>query len=189
MGLFEVVLIGIALSMDAFSVAVCKGLNMRRVNWGHALIIALFFGFFQALMPAAGFALGMSFAALVERFAPIIAFVLLGFIGGKMAWEAIHPEEEKVESRERLDMKELFILAVATSIDALATGIVFATEGMKVGEMFFSVSLIGCITFVISFVGVSLGNRFGAKYNNKAQLVGGLVLIGIGIKFLIEAFL
>lgn len=189
MSILDVLLIGVGLSMDAFSVAVCKGLNMKKINWRHTLVIALFFGVFQALMPAVGFALGQAFEVIVRRFAPWIAFILLGFIGGKMVWEAVKGEEEAPEGDEKLNIKELFILAVATSIDALATGIVFAGQGIGVGEMALDVSLIGCTTFLFSFAGVAIGNRFGARYNRKAEFVGGAVLIGLGIKFLLEALL
>ncbi len=190
MGLWEVILIGVGLSMDAFSVAVCKGLNMRKIRWGQTLVIALFFGAFQALMPAAGYALGIGFSFFVEKYAPWIAFVLLGWIGGKMIWEAVRGKSETgSEDGGRLNIKELFILAVATSLDALATGIIFAGQNMTPWDMLGKVLLIGAITFVISFGGVAIGNRFGSRYNRKATFVGGVVLVGIGGKILLEALL
>ena len=184
MGFLELFLIGVGLSADAFSVSVCKGLNMRKLNLGHAYIIALFFGGFQALMPLIGYLLGTSFSEYIEAFDHWIAFVLLAFIGGKMVIEAVkEKDDEDEEKTDVLKMGELTVLAVATSIDALAVGITFAF--LKV-NIFFSILIIGVTTFGLSLGGVILGNRFGAKYKNKAEIAGGVILILIGLKILLE---
>ena len=198
--LLDLLLIGIGLSMDAFAVAIAKGLGMRRVNWRHAVVIALFFGGFQALMPAIGWAVGALFAAYVEAVDHWIAFVLLAFIGGKMLWDAFHEDEEggvgetnetdavdapaDVPAKgERLDMRELLMLAIATSIDALAVGVSFAFLEVDIAP---AVSLIGCTTFVISLIGVAIGNFFGSRWEKPATIVGGIVLIVIGARILLE---
>ncbi|MCM1382344.1 MAG: manganese efflux pump MntP family protein, partial [Muribaculaceae bacterium] len=160
MGFLELFLIGVGLSADAFSVSVCKGLNMRRLNLKHAYVIALFFGVFQAVMPLIGYLLGTGFSEYIERFDHWIAFVLLAFIGGKMAVEAVREKDgEEDEKTDVLKIGELFVLAIATSIDALAVGITFAF--LKV-QILPSVLLIGASTFALSLGGVLLGNRFGA---------------------------
>ncbi|MCH5193637.1 MAG: manganese efflux pump [Oscillospiraceae bacterium] len=184
MGFLELFLIGVGLSADAFSVSVCKGLNMRKLNIGHAYIIALFFGGFQAAMPLIGYLLGTSFSQYIEAFDHWIAFALLAFIGGKMVIEAIKEKDgDEEEKTDVLKMGELTVLAVATSIDALAVGITFAF--LKV-NIFFSILIIGVTTFALSLGGVILGNRFGAKYKNKAEIAGGVILILIGLKILLE---
>lgn len=183
MSFFEILLIGIGLSADAFAVAICKGLNMRKINYNHALIIALFFGGFQALMPLIGYVLGSQFSQYIESVDHWIAFVLLGFIGGKMIIEALKNETEECCKCDRLDIKELFIMAVATSIDALAVGITFAIVKVNIWA---SITIIGLTTFVLSAIGVIVGNKFGAKYKNKAELAGGIILVLIGIKILFE---
>ena len=199
MGVIELLLIGVGLSMDAFAVAVCKGLGMRSINYRHALTIALFFGVFQALMPLVGWALGSQFASLVTPVDHWIAFGLLALIGGKMLWDALHegdaegtgPSSEGTSrglqtdrsQGERLDLRELTMLAVATSIDALAVGISFAFLDI---DLWVAISLIGVTTFALSFAGVAIGNRFGARYEKGAAMVGGTVLICIGLKILVE---
>ncbi len=186
MGVIEIFLIGVGLSMDAFAVAICKGLAMRKVNKKQCFVIALFFGGFQALMPFLGWALGSQFADKIKAIDHWIAFILLLYIGGKMVIEAIkeRKEEDKVEVMDPpLDIKELFILAIATSIDALAVGITFSFLNVNIVE---AISVIGCTTFVISAVGVFIGNIFGNKYKTKAEIVGGLILIFIGAKILVE---
>ena len=199
MGVIELLLIGVGLSMDAFAVAVCKGLGMRSINYRHALTIALFFGVFQALMPLVGWALGSQFASLVTPVDHWIAFGLLALIGGKMLWDALHegdaegtgPSSEGTSrglqtdrsQGERLDLRELTMLAVATSIDALAVGISFAFLDI---DIWVAISLIGVTTFALSFAGVAIGNRFGARYEKGAAMVGGTVLICIGLKILVE---
>lgn len=190
MTLLEIFLIGIGLSMDAFAVAICKGLAMPdKVNKRSALLIALYFGVFQAVMPALGWLLGSQFAHYVTRFAPWIAFVLLAWIGGNMIREsrAADDEDEAAPSDGQVKHKELLVLAVATSIDALAVGVTFSMVELSV-SIGLAVALIGCTTFVISLAGVYVGNVFGARYKNKAEFVGGAILILIGVKILLEHF-
>lgn len=184
MGFFELFLIAVGLSMDAFAVSICKGLKMQRFNVRHAGVIALAFGGFQALMPAIGWFLGKQFESYITGIDHWIAFVLLAVIGGKMAVESFKKEEEdSSKENEKLDVKELLVLAVATSIDALAVGITFA---FLQGSIVPAVSLIGVITFVLSAVGVFIGHKFGAKFKSKAELAGGIILILIGLKILLE---
>lgn len=184
MGFVELFLIGVGLSADAFSVAVCKGLNMRKLNLKHAYIIALFFGVFQAVMPLIGYFLGTSFSSYIESFDHWIAFALLAFIGGKMIVEVIREKDDEAEEQtDVLKIGELTVMAVATSIDALAVGITFAF--LKV-NILFSVILIGVTTFALSLLGVIIGNKFGAKYKSKAELAGGIILVLIGVKILME---
>ena len=179
-------MIGVGLSMDAFAVAICKGLNMRKLDKGQTLVIALFFGGFQALMPFLGWLLGKQFESYITSFDHWIAFVLLAFIGGKMIWDVFKgddKDEAYCRASARLDIKELFVLAIATSIDALAVGISFAFLQVNIG---FAITLIGCTTFVLSAAGVFVGHKFGAKYEDKATVVGGVILILIGLKILLE---
>ena len=184
MGFWELFLIGVGLSADAFSVSVCKGLNMRKLHIGHAYIIALFFGAFQAAMPVIGYLLGTSFSSYIENFDHWIAFALLIFIGGKMVIEAFGEKDSgEGEKTDILKIGELVVLAVATSIDALAVGITFAFLNTNI---FFAILIIGVTTFALSLGGVFLGNRFGAKYKNKAEIAGGIILILIGLKILLE---
>ena len=155
--------------MDAFAVALCKGLSMRRVNYAHAAVIALFFGVFQAVMPLIGWVLGTQFARYITSVDHWIAFALLGYIGGKMIWDALHeaPETAPCAGEGRLDLKELLMLAVATSIDALAVGITFAFLQVSILP---AVATIGLITFALSFAGVVVGNRFGTRFQKKAEI-------------------
>lgn len=183
----ELLLMGIGLAMDAFAVSICKGLGMQKVNKKQAVVIGLFFGGFQALMPFLGWVLGIQFESYITSVDHWIAFVLLGFIGGKMIVEAVKPEEEEdVEVKKLdapLDIKEMFILAVATSIDALAVGITFAFLQYPIVE---AISIIGVVTFIISVGGVYVGNFFGSKYKNKAELAGGLILVILGLRILLS---
>lgn len=183
MGILELLLIGVGLSMDAFAVAVCKGLGMPRIRWGQAAVIALFFGGFQALMPLLGWALGRQFESYITSIDHWIAFLLLGFIGGKMIWDAFHEEEEQAETASRFDLRELLMLSVATSIDAMAVGITFAFLQVRILP---AVGLIGGTTFCLSLAGVWLGWRFGSRYKDKAALAGGVILCLIGLKILLE---
>ncbi len=185
MGFAELFLIGVGLSMDAFAVSVCKGLNMHgKINFKHAGVIALFFGGFQAIMPLIGYFLGMGFEKYITRIDHWIAFLLLGFIGGKMIVEAIKEwNEVDKQEEDKLDIKELFVLAVATSIDALAVGITFAFLNVNIWS---AISIIGTTTFVLSVIGVVIGNKFGSKYKSKAELVGGIILVLMGVKILLE---
>lgn len=181
MGFLELLLIGVGLSMDAFAVAICRGLKMTKLNYRQMSIIALFFGGFQALMPFIGWLLGSQFEQYIVKFDHWIAFILLGFIGGKMIFEAFGKEEE--DCCGELNIKELLILAIATSIDALAVGITFAFLKVQIG---FAVTIIGITTFILSAVGVAVGHHFGARYKQKAELAGGIILILIGLKILLE---
>lgn len=184
MGITELTLISLGLAMDAFSVSVCKGLGMKKLDRKGAVIIAFFFGLFQLMMPLIGFFVGVRFESFISNFSHWIAFILLGFIGGKMVFEVIKEHEEENEVKEyKLDFKELIVLAIATSIDALAVGIIFAADKTN---LLMAVSLIGIITFAVCLVGVFIGNRFGSKYENKAQIAGGTVLILIGVKLLLD---
>lgn len=188
MTLLEIFLIGIGLSMDAFAVAICKGLAMpNKVEKKGALLIALYFGVFQAVMPTLGWLLGSQFARYVTRLAPWIAFILLAWIGGNMIRESLSKEEREEEETGSVSHKELLVLAVATSIDALAVGVTFSMLELAV-SIGAAVALIGCTTFVISLAGVYVGNVFGAKYKSKAEFVGGAILILIGVKILLERF-
>ncbi|MCI6854519.1 MAG: manganese efflux pump MntP family protein [Firmicutes bacterium] len=185
MGLFEIFMIGVGLSMDAFAASICKGLNMRRLSAKNMLIIGLFFGGFQALMPAVGWILGKQFEVYITSVDHWVAFALLAFIGGKMIYDVFHGDEDGCcnEKTDKLDMKEVLTLAVATSIDALAVGISFAFLQVEILK---AVSVIGVTTFVLSAVGVAVGNMFGAKYEKNATLAGGIILILIGLKILLE---
>ena len=185
MGFVELFLIGVGLSMDAFAVSVCKGLGMSRLNMRQAVVISLFFGGFQALMPLVGWALGSQLADLITPIDHWIAFALLAFVGGKMLWDAFNEDdEEDGEAKDaKLDLKELLMLAIATSIDALAVGITFAFLQVAIVP---SVIIIGVTTFVLSFVGVAVGHFFGARFEKPATIAGGVVLILIGAKILLE---
>lgn len=185
MGIAELLLIAVGLSMDAFAVSICRGLGMRRLNLRTAAVLALFFGCFQALMPLVGWALGSQLMWLIAPVDHWVAFVLLAFIGGKMLWEAFHEDDEGCgcEDTSAIDLREFLVLAVATSIDALAAGISFAALNVDIVA---SVSLIGVVTFALSFVGVAVGHFFGARYERPASVVGGVVLILIGLKVLLE---
>ena len=185
-GFIELFVIGVGLSMDAFAVAVCKGLGMKMVNWRHAFVIALMFGGFQGLMPLIGWALGSQLTSLIEPVDHWIAFILLVFIGGKMLWDAFRGDDGCETcgcAEEKLDMRELLMMAVATSIDALAVGVTFAFLGVNVMA---AVVVIGVTTFALSFVGVAVGNRFGARFEKPATVAGGVVLVLIGLKILLE---
>ncbi len=184
-GFVELFLIGVGLSMDAFVVSICKGLGMSRLNMRQAAVISLFFGGFQAFMPLIGWALGSQLTDFITPIDHWIAFGLLAFVGGKMLWDAFHEddEDEGVQTDEKLDLKELLMLAIATSIDALAVGITFAFLQVAIVP---SITIIGLTTFVISFAGVAVGRFFGARFEKPATIVGGVVLILIGVKILLE---
>lgn len=180
MGLFELFLIAVGLSMDAFAVAICKGLSVKKVTIKHGLIVGLYFGGFQAGMPLLGYFLGSSFAKYIENFDHWIAFVLLGIIGFNMIRESREQEEELNSS---FGFRAMLPMAVATSIDALAVGVSFAIMKVQIG---WAVTFIGAITFTLSAIGVKIGNHFGIKYKSKAELFGGIVLILLGTKILLE---
>ena len=185
MSIVELFLIGVGLSMDAFAVAVCQGLCIPKLNLRQGGVIALYFGGFQALMPLIGWFLGSQFAGYIQSFDHWVAFVLLALIGGNMVREALSPEEEETSCavNSKLDHKKLFMMAVATSIDALAIGVAFAFMDVLILP---AVSLIGCTTFCLSLVGVVVGNFFGSRYKKRAELTGGIILILLGVKILLE---
>lgn len=183
-GIVELFFIALGLSMDAFAVALCKGLNMRVYNKKYSFLIAAFFGGFQALMPLIGWLLGTQFARYIRDFDHWVAFLLLAFIGGKMVYDSFTKDDCCCEKKEEaFNFRELLMLSVATSIDALAAGITFAFFKVNI---FGAVLLIGAVTFILSASGVAIGNRFGIRYKNKAELIGGLALIIMGIKILLE---
>ena len=184
MSITEFLLLSLGLAMDAFSVSVCKGLSMKKIDYKGTVITALFFGVFQAIMPLIGYLLGSRFENFISTYSHWIAFILLGFIGGKMIYEVISGDEEsETLSEYRLDIKELFILAIATSIDALAVGVIFASQKTN---LLLSVGVIGAVTFITCLIGVAVGNRFGSKYEKKAEFSGGVVLVLIGAKLLLD---
>lgn len=181
MGILETVFIGIGLAMDAFAVAICKGLSMKKMSWKKAGIIAIYFGVFQMLMPILGYLLAAGFHDWIESLDHWIAFILLAFIGGKMIKESFGEEENL---NDNIDFKSMIVLAIATSIDALAVGITYAF--LNTTNIIGSFASIGIITFCVSLIGVKIGNKFGNKYGDKAELVGGIILIFIGAKILLE---
>ena len=181
MGLFELFIVAVGLAMDAFAVAVCKGLAIRTLKVRQALLVGLWFGLFQGVMPLIGYLLGYNFTGLIESVDHWIAFVLLSIIGGNMIRESIKGDEECCDPS--LAFGVMFMLAVATSIDALAVGVTFAFLGVPIVA---AVLFIGVLTFLISAAGVKIGNHFGAKYKAKAELFGGVVLVLMGLKILLE---
>ena len=192
MSIVEIFLTGVGLSMDAFAVSICRGLQMRRgVNWKHLLIIAAFFGGFQALMPAIGYLLGSQFKDYIVAIDHWIAFVLLAFIGGKMIYDVICDIRDQKDgceccgeqAEERLNIRQIALMAVATSIDALAVGITFAFLEVN---LLLAIAMIGITTFALCALGVLVGHKFGTRFKNKASVAGGAVLILIGAKILLE---
>ena len=185
MGIVELLLTAIGLSMDAFAVSVCKGLGMRKMRYGQALVIGLYFGVFQALMPLLGWLLGTSFSRYIQAFDHWIAFVLLVFLGGKMIIEAVRAEED-AEPSNPFALGTLFVMAIATSIDALATGIVFRSFSFSTGKLLLAVGFIGSVTFILTLLGALGGKKLGEKFRKHAEIIGGIVLVCIGAKILIE---
>ena len=185
MGIAELKLTSIGLAMDVFAASICKGLSMKKFNIIHALIIAMFFGLFQGLMPLAGWALGIGFSEYITAFDHWIAFILLAFIGGKMVMDSRDSSCELSEKTSILDLKELVVLSFATSIDAMAVGVSIAFLPGDT-NIFLSAGVIAVITFAISFAGTIIGNRFGCRFKSKAEFAGGAILIIIGLKILIE---
>ena len=181
MSTLSLFIIAVGLSMDAFAVSICKGLAMKKISLKKAGIVGLWFGGFQALMPAIGYLLGSQFESYITAIDHWIAFALLSLIGLSMIKEALGKEEEC--SNDSLDVKTMFILAVATSIDALAVGVTFAFLQVHIIP---AVSFIGITTLVLSMIGVKVGNVFGVKYKSKAELAGGIILICMGVKILLE---
>ena len=181
MGLLELFILAVGLSMDAFAVSVCKGLSVKKMEPKHALICGAYFGGFQALMPFIGWALGTQFESYITSIDHWIAFVLLALIGGNMLREALSKEEENASAA--LDVKTMLLMAVATSIDALAVGVTFAFLEVKILP---AISMIGITTFCLSLVGVAVGNFFGTRYKKRAEATGGIILVLLGIKILLE---
>jgi putative Mn2+ efflux pump MntP len=192
MGLIELLLLAVGLSMDAFAVSVCKGLAIPKIDFKSCAVCGVWFGGFQALMPLIGYLLGSQFESYIDAVAPWIAFVLLAFIGGNMLREACAKDEEAATAG--LDVKTMFLMAVATSIDALAVGVTFAFVPVHVvaagawANTLIAVAVIGATTFAISTAGVKVGNVFGTRYKSKAEFAGGLILILLGVKILLEHF-
>ena len=185
MSLLDLFILAVGLSMDAFAVSICKGLSVQKLQPKHMLIVGLYFGGFQALMPAIGYLLGKQFEQYITAVDHWIAFFLLLFIGGKMVIEAVRDKDvQEIGAKDLpLDHKEMLLLAVATSIDALAVGITFAFLNVSIME---ACLIIGCTTFVLSVIGVVVGNFFGTRYKRKAEIAGGVILILIGLKILLE---
>lgn len=176
----ELLIIAIGLSMDAFAVAICKGLSMQKMSYKNAVKTGLYFGGFQALMPFIGYLLGTQFKGYITSIDHWIAFALLSIIGIKMIKES-RSEYERLD--DSFNLKNMLVLSIATSIDALAVGVTFAFLQV---DIVFAVSIIGITTFIFSFIGVKIGNVFGAKFKSKAELTGGIILIAMGIKILVE---
>lgn len=181
MGIFELILIGASLAMDAFAVSICKGLSMIKMNYKKALVIGLYFGLFQGIMPTIGYILGGAFKNNISTIDHWASFILLSIIGLNMIKDAI--SEEELDNNEEVTFKVMLPLALATSIDALTVGITFSFLKVNIITAFI---LISTTTFIISFLGVKIGNKFGAKYKNKACLIGGITLILMGLKILLE---
>lgn len=181
MKIVEILLISLGLAMDACAVSVCKGLSMKKMSWKKAVIIGIYFGIFQAIMPLIGYLLGTTFESFVTQIDHWVTLILLCFIGGKMLKDALGEEGEG--HNDDIGFKSMIVLAIATSIDALAIGITFAF--LRVNILFATVS-IGIVTFILSLLGVKIGNRFGAKYEKKTEILGGIILIAIGFKILFE---
>lgn len=193
MDLATLLLLAVALSMDAFAVAVCKGLALKKIDVGKCAIVGLWFGGFQGLMPFIGYVLGSQFSGYIDSISAWVAFLLLTMIGGNMIKEAFSKNEEK--ETDSLKIKEMFLLAVATSIDALAVGITFACMPVRIfsgaGDFFNTTAgclIIAVTTCVLSMAGVKIGSIFGTRYKNKAEFAGGVVLVLIGVKILLEHF-
>lgn len=184
MSFFEIFVIGVSLAMDAFAVSICKGLGMKKIDYRKMFIIAGLFGAFQAIMPLIGWLLGSQFEKYIVKFDHWIAFVLLAFIGGKMIFDVLRGGDDDCADCGKFDIKELFVMAIATSIDALATGIVFGLQPEL--NIWVSIAIIGITTFLICVGGVFIGNRFGVKFKDKAAFAGGVILIIIGLKILLE---
>lgn len=181
MGIIELLLLAVGLSMDAFAVSICKGLSMKTLKLNGILIVGIWFGGFQALMPLIGYFLGTAFEQYITTFDHWLAFLLLGIIGANMIREAVSNEEEKTDNS--LSVKSMFPMAVATSIDALAVGVTFAF--LKI-HIIMAVLLIGITTFLLSALGVATGSKFGSKFKSKAEIMGGIILILLGVKILLE---
>ena len=192
MDLLTLLLLTVGLSMDAFAVSICKGLAMKKLTLKHMIIVGAWFGGFQGLMPMTGYLLGIQFSRFINSVAPWIAFALLALIGINMIRESFSKEED--EETDALGFKTMLLMAIATSIDALAVGITFACVPVNIIEAtalintVIAVIIIGITTFILSMIGVKVGNIFGTKYKNKAEFAGGVILILLGIKIIVEHF-
>jgi putative Mn2+ efflux pump MntP len=182
MDIFSMLLLAVGLAMDAFSVSITRGMILK-CNFKYALTIAIFFGAFQALMPVAGWLAGEQLATLVELWAPWIAFILLALVGGKMIYEGVREEDTDEDVCKVFSLRDILILSIATSIDAFAVGVTFAFLNTPI---LLPIIIIGLVTFVLSFIGVYLGKKAGHLFGNKIEVLGGLILIGIGLKILLE---
>lgn len=188
MSILDMLLVGIGLSMDAFAVSVCKGLEARRINWPRAIVTAFSFGLFQAMMPLLGWLLGTSVESLIEPAGKWVAAALLAAIGAKMIWDAFHEDEDEQadDSGKGRFLIELLVLSVATSIDAFVAGISFAMADINIWA---AIAVIGVTTFVLSFAGTIIGNRFGARFEKGATIAGGVCLILLALKIALEHLL
>ncbi len=186
MSIFEIILMAVALSMDAFAVAICKGLATEKVQIKHMLVVGAWFGIFQALMPFIGCTVGAAFLSYIEAVDHWIAFVLLAFIGGNMIREALSKDDECDCTDSSLSFRVMLTMAVATSIDALAAGVGMSVDLEGMAQILIATLLIGVITFVLSAIGVKIGNVFGSRYKFLAELSGGIVLVGMGLKIFLE---
>ncbi len=197
MGFFTVLLLGVALSMDAFAVAVCKGLAMKKIRFYQCYIVGAWFGIFQGIMPLFGYLLGVNFSSYIEHIAPWIACILLVLIGADMIKEAVSQKEEDEET-DTLNVKEMFFLSIATSIDALAVGITFVCEPVKIVKgmgkypnltnTLIACGIIALMTWLLSMSAVKIGNVFGTRFKAKAEIAGGVILVLLGVKILLESF-
>lgn len=185
--IISAVVLAIGLAMDAFAVSMCKGLAVKKLKWKHMIITGLYFGIFQALMPTIGYFLGTSFEKYISSVDHWVAFILLGIIGVNMIRESMSKCEECDEHKDDFSFKAMFPLAIATSIDALVAGIGFIGAGDL--NVPLTIFLVGLITFATSAIGVKIGNLFGSRYKSKAELAGGIVLVAMGLKFLIEGLM
>lgn len=190
MNIIELFIIAVGLSMDAFAVAVCKGLSMKKINIGKSAVVGLYFGIFQAVMPLIGYFLGIQFHVIINSVDHWIAFVLLALIGGNMVRESLKKDDEAVidsmaeeVAEDPLNFKNMIMLSIATSIDALAVGVTFAFLDVNIAP---AVSIIGSVTFILSMVGVKIGNVFGNIYKLRAEFTGGVILVLMGAKILLE---
>ncbi len=183
MDIFSIILIAIGLAMDCFAVSITKGITSPKRQWRKALLMAFLFGLFQGGMPLIGFFAGVAFTEQISRVDHWIALLLLGFIGGKMIWESLHEHDEESETHNDFSLKTLFLLAVATSIDALATGIIFVPTPAIIWQ---AVSVIALVSFVCSIVGYLIGIVFGKRFHFNVEFLGGIILLAIGIKIFIE---
>lgn len=187
MGFIEILLVAVGLSMDAFAVAVCKGISFKKITAKNTLTVAAYFGIFQGVMPIIGYYLGAAFANSITRYSHIISFILLVFIGGKMIYEAL--KDDMSCNSDSIKFGEMIMLAVATSLDAMAVGVSIALEKDKSLNIFISAAIIATVTFIFSAIAVIIGKKFGERLQRKAEVLGGSILIIIGIKILVEQFI